>query len=271
MSFNLRATAFLFVLIVLVSVQAYPQSVRGKVIYVSPVQDVKLKFRSAVSNYSFVNKSQAAAFKIKQSGKSLHINNVLENFKPANLVITEGQNTHLFILAYKSGLDASNEIVYDFSSKEKVEQQTQKVTIVTKTGAPPVQTVQVKNSAASEEKTMVTQAVVTTPATGQTANKNGPVQIMSDVPARPQATASADPQNNKHITSISTAPAKTKVVSVAVPTYSSEIAKGTIAFKEKNYKAAKSYFQSAQQLNPTAKYPKMRLAEIDRLMKRKRK
>lgn len=228
----------LFVLVVVSNAYVYAQSVRGKVIYVSPAQDVKLKFRSSVSNYSFVNKSQAAAFKIKTAGKSVHINNLLEISRPANLVVTEGSNTHLFILEYKASLDAATETVYDFSSKEKV--------LVKKAEEPPVQVAQVKNAEPVQMNTVVT-----------------------EVPDRVETTASAEPESNKSITSVAVTPAKSIVV--VEPTYSSEITKGTLAFKEKNYKIARSYFQTAQKLDPSAKYPRMRLAEIEKLMRSRRK
>jgi hypothetical protein len=267
MSLNLRATALLFIFIVLANVQAYTQSVRGKVIYVSPVQDVKLKFGSAVSNYSFVNKSQATAFKIKQSGKSLHINNALENFKPANLVITEGKNTHLFILAYRSSMEVSDGTVYDFSSKEKIEQSSQKVII--KKPVEPVQNIQVKSNPA-ETKTIVTQTVVTQPV-AQPADKTEPPQIVTEPPARPQATGAAEAVTNKQITSVATSPAKANTETVTKATYSSEITKATLAYKAKQYIKAKGHFQSAQKLNPAAKYPGVRISELNALIAKERK
>lgn len=252
MSFNLRAAVLLFTLIIVGNMCAYAQSVRGKVIYVSSLHDVKLKFRSAVSNYSFVNKSHASSFKIKLSGsRNFQINSVAENFKSANLVITEGSNTHLFILAYKSSLDASTETVYDFSSKERLEQETQKM-MARKTAAP-VQNIQVKNTAAPETKTIVTQAVVT------------------EVPERPQVAAPAEPENNKHITSAAIAPAKANTETVPKPTYSSEIANATAAYRAKDYVKAKAYFQSAQKLNPSAKYPGVRISELNVLIAREKK
>lgn len=267
MSLNLRATGLLFVLVIVSNVYAQAQSVRGKIIYVSALQDVKLKFRSAVSNYSFVNKSQASVFKIKSSGRSLQVNSVAENIKPANIVVTEGSNTHLFILAYKSSLDASTETVYDFSSKEKLQQETQKM-MAKKTAEPPVQNIPAKNTA-TETGIIVTQAVVTEKVE-QVSNKTASTQPVAEATARPQANSSAEPENNK-LTSVANSPAKAKEEIVIQPTYSSEIAKGTVAFKEKNYKVAKSYFQSARKLNPAAKYPAMRIAEIDKLMRGKRK
>jgi tetratricopeptide (TPR) repeat protein len=227
---------------------------------------VKFKFRSAISNYSFVNKSQASAFKIKSSGRSLQVNSVAENVKPANIVITEGSNTHLFILAYKSSLDASTETVYDFSSKEKLQQETQKM-MAKKTVEPPVQSIQVKNTA-SETSTLVTQAVVTQPP-----NNTEPTHTAAEIPARPQVAAAADPENNKTVTvtPVATSPAKKSAETVATPTYSSEITKAAEAFNAKDYSGAKAYFQSAQKLNPSAKYPGVRIAELNVLIAKERR
>jgi hypothetical protein len=269
MSLHLRVTGLLFAFIFAANIYAYSQSVRGKVIYVSSLQDVKLKFRSAVSNYSFVNKTQATAFKIKLSGsRNLHVNSAVENFKPANLVITEGSNTHLFILAYKSSLDESTETLYDFSSKEKLQRESQKV--MARKTAEPVQNIQVKNTATTQTNTIVTQAVITH-AVDQTANKTEPIQTVAEVPAGPQTTAAAEPDNKKQITTVSNAPAKTNQEIATTPTYSSEIARATAAFKAKDYVSAKAYYQSAQKLNPSAKYPGIRISELNVLIAKQRK
>lgn len=96
------------------------QSLRGKIIYVHPSQVVKLKFRSAVDNYSFVNKEESKLFHIKlANNRTFLINSLARLFRSINLVITEGENTHLFILVYKESLNAETETVYDFSNRSK--------------------------------------------------------------------------------------------------------------------------------------------------------
>jgi hypothetical protein len=128
----------------------YAQSLRGKIIYVSPTQEVNLKFRSVVENYSFVNKVESGRFKIKVSNnRNLRINSLVSAFRPANIVITEGENTHLFILAYKDKL-AESEIVYDFSSKEKLQDETYRLT---KGSSPPAK------QPAQPNNMVVTQAI----------------------------------------------------------------------------------------------------------------
>lgn len=110
---------------------ANAQSLRGKVIYVSSSQPVKLKFGSRITNYSFIDRGQAALFKIDHSGKrNLLVSSNARNFRTANLVITEGPNSHLFILEYKELLDAAVENSYDFSSAEKLNAEVQKLKMV---------------------------------------------------------------------------------------------------------------------------------------------
>ncbi|MGB8194140.1 MAG: hypothetical protein WCF67_19565 [Chitinophagaceae bacterium] len=93
---------------------------RGKVVYVSPSREVKFKFRFILDNYSFVEKSQAGLFKVQPGSKTLVISSVVQNFKPVNLVITEGENTHLLILTYKENLNEATEIIYDFSIRQNL-------------------------------------------------------------------------------------------------------------------------------------------------------
>lgn len=103
------------------------QSLRGKLIYVSSSQPVKLQFGSRVTNYSFIERSQAALFKIDFSGKkNLSISTAGAKFKYASLSVSEGNNTHLFMLEFKEPLNASSELVYDFSSGEKLNEEVQK-------------------------------------------------------------------------------------------------------------------------------------------------
>ena len=109
----------LFIALTLLGTTLHAQSLRGKPIYVSNSQEVKLKFKSSVDNYSFVNKIEANRFNIKVYGnKNVVITSTTPNFKTSTLVITEGNNTHLFILEYKEQLN--NQTVYDYSTKEKL-------------------------------------------------------------------------------------------------------------------------------------------------------
>ncbi|HYE55760.1 MAG TPA: hypothetical protein VD996_12995, partial [Chitinophagaceae bacterium] len=122
----MKFTVTLFVALIL-NLLSHAQSLRGKVVYISANQEVKLKFRSPIDNYSFVNKPESNRFSIKLSGsRNIVVNSATSNAKPASFVITEGENTHLFILQYKNKLDAS-ELVYDYSSKEKLLSESQKL------------------------------------------------------------------------------------------------------------------------------------------------
>jgi hypothetical protein len=109
---------------------ANAQSLRGKLIYVSSSQPVKLKFGSRITNYSFIDRAQAGLFNIDAGKKNLSVTSNARNFRTANLVITEGSNSHLFILEYKELLDAAVENSYDFSSAEKLNAEVQKLKMV---------------------------------------------------------------------------------------------------------------------------------------------
>lgn len=105
------------------------QSLRGKPIYVSSSQTVKLKFGSRITNYNFIDRGQEGLFRIHSSGKNLSISSSAANFRTANLVITEGSNTHLFMLENKEQL-SSDEGFYDLSSTEKLTAEIQKLKMV---------------------------------------------------------------------------------------------------------------------------------------------
>ncbi|MGB8194141.1 MAG: hypothetical protein WCF67_19570 [Chitinophagaceae bacterium] len=186
MIFTLRSVFVLLVVIAFGAFRSDAQSVRGKVIYISPSQEVKFKFRSSVENYSFVNKNQSALFKIKSGSKSLQINSIAENFKAANLVITEGDNTHLFILAYKNTLDAATETFYDFSTKEKLETETQKMTAGKK--SLPVTNIPVKYAASEQPSAPVIQAV------NKVETKTEKVEPKAESIAEPKAELKAAPK-----------------------------------------------------------------------------
>jgi len=104
----------------LIPLKADGQSLRGKVIYISSTQEVILKFRSEISNYSFTPKEAANVFKKRLTKRNISISSTTENFGVASLSILEGENSHLFILEYWDKLDPRTETVYDFSTKEKL-------------------------------------------------------------------------------------------------------------------------------------------------------
>jgi hypothetical protein len=254
MPYKIKAP-FLFILAIMVWLQAGAQSLRGKVIYISPAQEVKLKFRSPIEHYSFVNKIESTRFNIKPSGsRNLQINSLAPNFRSSNLVITEGGNTHLFILAYKDQLDAATETTYDFSSKEKLEAETQKMNTRTRT-APVIQTVY-KEPAAPAKPTPDTTEVAPAPQVQTTARVEVPpvsspaVNTSKSVviPAsKPVAVPASKP-----------APSETDL-------YKDEISKGDRAFMQKDYASARTSFLAAQQLRPSAKYPALKLSQIDEM------
>lgn len=109
---------------------ANAQSLRGKLIYISSSQPVKLKFGSRIAHYSFIDRAQAGLFNIDAGKKNLSVSSNARNFRRANLVVTEGANSHLFILEYKESLDLAAESAYDFSSTEKLNAEVQQLKMV---------------------------------------------------------------------------------------------------------------------------------------------
>ncbi|HEY0677641.1 MAG TPA: hypothetical protein VGD17_05115 [Chitinophagaceae bacterium] len=223
--------AILFVTVLLIgSFQSFAQSIRGKVIYVSSLQEVKLKFRSTVENYSFVNKSESKAFRLKVSNnKSFHINSLKENFKPASLVITEGENTHLFILAYKSNLDEATETQYDFSTRDALLSQNQTNAVVKQqvrvNNEFPAKSDPIKNTSLAEtDKVMTQSAAVPETKSDSTEIKANPIDqkpAPAELKSSPDEKKTAEQKSvvmdsiaeiRKEVTEIKTTPENLKTV-----------------------------------------------------------
>ena len=93
---------------------ATAQSLNGKIIHVSPSQEVMLKFRSVISDFNFTNKDASSLFQTRiTNSKNFSISSTVAGFKSTNLIISEGKNTHLFIIDYKETLD-TEENLYNF-------------------------------------------------------------------------------------------------------------------------------------------------------------
>jgi hypothetical protein len=125
---NMKTKAVMaFCLMITGLFEANAQSLRGKVIYISPIEEVRIKFGSVIENYSFVNKLESENFKMKVvNNRSVVISSLNKYFKSTNLVITENKNTHLFILRFKDQLE-DPETLYDFSTREKLLSEIQKI------------------------------------------------------------------------------------------------------------------------------------------------
>ena len=125
---NMKTKALLaFCLMITGLFETNAQSLRGKVIYISPSEEVRIRFGSAIENYSFVNKVESQNFKMKVvNNRSVVITSLNKYFRSTNLVITENKNTHLFILRFKDQLE-DPETSYDFSTREKLLSEIQKI------------------------------------------------------------------------------------------------------------------------------------------------
>lgn len=120
--------AFLSLLLITVYLHTGAQSLNGKVIYISSVQEVMIKFPSVIMNFNFASKDAATQFETRiTNNKNFSINSTVKDFKSTNLIVSEGGNTHLFILKYKENLDARTESLYDFSNKKKLRQEADRI------------------------------------------------------------------------------------------------------------------------------------------------
>ena len=128
MQIRRRLTFSFLASLILYPFLADAQNLRGKVIYISSSQEVLMKFRSGITNYSFTPKETASLFEKRLTNKkNFSISSKAENFSISSLAIMEGENTHLFILQYKDKLDPTTESLYDFSTKEKLRNEVEKM------------------------------------------------------------------------------------------------------------------------------------------------
>lgn len=116
-----KRVVFIFLLLLAAWQKTGAQSLNGQVIYISESNVMVLKFGSTIDNYTYDTQEARELFQTQPIGKrSLSIRSMRENFKPANLHIIEGRNTHLFILKYKANLDENERLDYDYSTKAKL-------------------------------------------------------------------------------------------------------------------------------------------------------
>ena len=105
--------------LIFLSSSLFAQSMVGKKIFVSPSQEVMIKFPAVITNYNIQNKESANLFETRiTNNRNLSINSNIPNFKSTNLVVNEGGNTHIFILEYKEVLDGMKESLYDYSKRK---------------------------------------------------------------------------------------------------------------------------------------------------------
>ncbi len=276
------------------------QSIRGKIIYVHPSQVVKFKFRSSVDNYSFVNRDDARLFNVKPAGnRSLLINSVAQLSRSSNLVITEGGNTHLFILMSKNQLDAQTETVYDFSKRQDATdlvknnnagaQYVSKASVSgnVETKPAPVETSKPKETSkptdgvntVSESPAPVTVIPVSQtsvqkttppvdqkPTVSQKAVSNPPVtKAAGEVTATNSKAGVALPSNQKSTTS------NEKLVE-ATPSWSDSVrydlyvqAGDSLAWIARDYKNALKWYDSALRVRPDATLPKKQIKAVKQL------
>ncbi|HYF32966.1 MAG TPA: hypothetical protein VD993_17700 [Chitinophagaceae bacterium] len=296
---------FCTVLLFLVIIGIHPsgaQSQRGKIIYVHPAQVVKLKFRSAVDNYSFVNKEESRLFNIKlANSRTFLINSLAQPARSSNLVITEGENTHLFILVYKGNLNADTELVYDFSNRNKSSTTSPNTTAALKQTPQPGGSLstqdsrKAKTALPAEEPPATSTDNVTysvTPANSkppvQTAESNNEATTVqknitaannvatTDYTSKPVENVQLTPKQEKTTTAdVKTASyATTQSMELYVPDaaaidsmrYEHFIHLGdSIAWIAKDYKAALKWYDSALHIKPQAAFPKRQIRAVTQL------
>lgn len=252
------------------------QSVRGKIIYVHPSQVVKLKFKSAVDNYSFVNRDESRLFNVKLSNnRTFMINSLKQLMRSSNLVITEGGNTHLFILVYKDQLSEGGETFYDFSdlsknpaggqqnpagvkyvSKPKVVTTTTGSNTVAVAGPPPVKNDVVEKKVDSKPVTNTVNTVTTLPVTQTSLKTNN-----EHTGGTKSAGSTAAPASQKSSQVI--APSALLPDSVR---YELFIHHGdSTAWIAKDYRSALKWYDSALRIRPDAPFPKKQIKAVKQL------
>jgi hypothetical protein len=278
-------TLLTFTLIILTVLTSNAQSLRGKVIYISPSQEVKLKFRSAIASYSFMNKNEANHFKLtSRNKKNLLINSIGATSKSAYLTITEGENTHLFILAYIGRVEAASEVVYDYSTKEKLEFELHSMSLAS-IAPPPQKNTFVKNAVSTSTSiTPVTQAVnKIEPRPEQTEIKEPPADAgqIKEQPSQPKnVNASAITNKTPPITNNASVTLSTQTSLPAETTFGNERSKqiadsinyerfihfgDSTAWIVKDYKSALKWYDSAQKISPQAAFPRKQAKVVKQL------
>jgi hypothetical protein len=120
---------FIFFLLATVGLQsAQAQNLQGKKIYVTDKDEVMLEFKSPITQSSFIERGADTIFEQKfTNNRFILISSKYPSFKTVTLRVVEGKNTHHFLIVNKEKLDPDSETSYDFSTKEKLEQEIRKL------------------------------------------------------------------------------------------------------------------------------------------------
>jgi tetratricopeptide (TPR) repeat protein len=211
--------------------KAGAQSLQGKIIYISHSHEVMLKFRSIITNFKFTNLDAGRNFETRiTNDKNFSINSTVRGFAATNLIISEGSNTHLFILKYKESLDGRMESLYDFSARDKLKEEARKIQVTPRVVDPPVDTL-----------------------------PQQPINTVEDKPQPPVELQVSPPINTTQKTDASLKKAKEQ----ENRQYASAIKKGKAAMAKEDYLQAKAFYQQAKELKPAEKLPVSELMIIE--------
>src|SRR6185436_2523784 len=280
MPFNRKLLSLLFVSLFLCLLESEGQSLRGKVIYVSSSQEVLLKFRSAIAKYDFTPKESAALFGSRLSNKkNLSISTRSGSFPLTSLSIVEGNNTHLFFLQYKEKLDPETETLYDFSSKDKLRNETEKL------DAPPTDAVSatkeavdsiivVRDSSTQEEHQPSAKEIQDRHSeTVINANKAFSSKKYDEAKSLYALAIELKPNDSwstsqlQNIDNIQNATKVGEVQKASDMSYRNHIKAADSAFDIKTFATAKFEYREALAEKPADPYAKSQLSKIDQLMK----
>jgi len=280
MPFNRKLLSLLFVSLFLCLLESEGQSLRGKVIYISSSQEVLLKFRSAIAKYDFTPKESAALFGRRLTNKkSLSISTSSGSFPLTSLSIIEGNNTHLFFLHYKEKLDPETETLYDFSSKDKLRNETEKLDTpptdavsATKESADSI--VVVRDSSTQEEHQPSAKEIEDryseTVINANKAFSSKKYDEAKSLYALAIELKPNDPWSTSQLQNIDNIQNATKVGEVQKASdmsYRNHIKAADNAFDIKSFATAKFEYGEALAEKPADPYAKSQLSKIDQLMK----
>ena len=123
----MRRIFFLFVCVTTFLRSGTGQSITGDTIFVNAEATIELKFPSRPSNI-YINPKDAP-YNLITLGKGFTIDAKSENTKPAQLFVTEGENSHQFVLVFKKDINYNNtaELSFDYSTKKKLAQRVKEI------------------------------------------------------------------------------------------------------------------------------------------------
>lgn len=127
MKIAMRRIFFLFVCVTTFWRSGTGQSITGDTIFVNAEAEIGIKFPTRPSGFYTIPKDAPYNFVTIPLGFTIGAKS--ENIKPAQLFVTEGENSHQFVLVFKKDIDYNNtaELSFDYSTKKKLAQRVKEI------------------------------------------------------------------------------------------------------------------------------------------------